>query len=810
MIKEQPTSKKRPLLLILLLLLLLTVYINKDKLGTSPNQITAVSQVTKSKQLTLDDETKTEIRAYFSDIKVNPEQYSIAYATKLDYGTGRKLLIAGKNREAYPVYQKIMAISYDQGSLMGVSIGLGALSNIMHKMGQKDEAIKLAMLEYKVSRALGQRFEYGVTQQRIAILMEKEGRSLAMSWRLRARESLKGTPHKQDYVGLLVNTARDFDRLKRPDDALSMYKEAYELGRTLGHSPAHRKSFLRAARWYMIALNSSEKYQNSIDVGLIALGTIKEDIRSTALHYDLLYQMGESYRGLNDPLQASGYFGTAYRHYEESRANALGDKARAKLDNNNWTLINRLIDSYIDQSDYHQALAILESNKARTLSDIADDSNQQFIYKELTALNRQHAKQRAEFFDPYRISLEGAVEQALNPEPIDTKKELKQLADSYEELLEKQAQEITQLKISSQIRDVAISRSVSAKQIREIQENLNAEQAIISIYARRDSVAVILMSRHSIYFHKSSLSYDDANRVVKQLQAALLNPAVDFYIEPAQYLSNQLIQPLLPKIPSSVKTLIYSADATFPDIPIGVLPVGNQYLAERFGVARVPSLRLFNVEKDLKKQNATQGISCVDPEIVNARLIFQRETGEALQQLYGNQLVNLVGKDCSANQLEKAISVNHTPAFLHIGAHGNFYKTNAMKSGLLLSPVNNPSNFEPSDVWNAEAIGAVDLSSINLVTIASREAALTDVTLRRDLFGLMRTLLFGGVDKVVAPLWAVQDQSTSLLMQYFYQGYKKGLTPRKALQKAQIALIKNSKFAHPFYWSGFVITEVSL
>jgi len=338
---KEASSKQRPLLLLLLLVLLAALLFNRDKFGFTTSDAastsgTSVIQNQQVKSLKLDEGLKANISMYFSGIDVKPNENSIAYATKLDHGTGRKLLIAAKYKEAYPVYQKILKISFNQGSLMGVGISLGVLSNMMHRMHEKDESIKLAFLEYKVSKASGKRFEYGVTQQRIAVLMESQSRSLAMSWRLRARENLKGTPYKEDYINLLNNTARDLALFNHKEQALAVYEEAYQSSQSLGGSPAHRTVKLRLVSGYMEALNESEQYQKSIDIGHDAIAKMKEDVRSTNLNYRVLYQLGESYRGLNDPLKASEYYGSAYRFYEESRANALGDKARAKIDNSNW------------------------------------------------------------------------------------------------------------------------------------------------------------------------------------------------------------------------------------------------------------------------------------------------------------------------------------------------------------------------------------------------------------------------------------------------------------------------------------------
>jgi CHAT domain-containing protein len=73
-----------------------------------------------------------------------------------------------------------------------------------------------------------------------------------------------------------------------------------------------------------------------------------------------------------------------------------------------------------------------------------------------------------------------------------------------------------------------------------------------------------------------------------------------------------------------------------------------------------------------------------------------------------------------------------------------------------------------------------------------------------DLVGLNRAFIYAGTPTVVASLWSVDDESTSLLMRSFYTHLKQGMSKAKALQAAQAETRK--KYPHPYYWAGFVLT----
>ena len=125
---------------------------------------------------------------------------------------------------------------------------------------------------------------------------------------------------------------------------------------------------------------------------------------------------------------------------------------------------------------------------------------------------------------------------------------------------------------------------------------------------------------------------------------------------------------------------------------------------------------------------------------------------------------------------------------LHIGAHGNFYPENAMESAVVLSAnaedekaVRSPASVAPRqqvatvDTWTAMDMAAADLGHIQLVSLSSCETGLTDQNLDRDVFGIVRALMFAGVDSVVAPLWSVQDEATAILISDFHAQFAKKL-----------------------------------
>jgi CHAT domain-containing protein len=74
------------------------------------------------------------------------------------------------------------------------------------------------------------------------------------------------------------------------------------------------------------------------------------------------------------------------------------------------------------------------------------------------------------------------------------------------------------------------------------------------------------------------------------------------------------------------------------------------------------------------------------------------------------------------------------------------------------------------------------------------------------MIGLNRAFIYAGVPAIVVSLWPVSDRSTAKLMKNLYENLViQKLSRDKALGQAQIDMMKDEEFAHPFYWAPFVL-----
>jgi CHAT domain-containing protein len=89
------------------------------------------------------------------------------------------------------------------------------------------------------------------------------------------------------------------------------------------------------------------------------------------------------------------------------------------------------------------------------------------------------------------------------------------------------------------------------------------------------------------------------------------------------------------------------------------------------------------------------------------------------------------------------------------------------------------------------------------VTLSACESGLGRIARGDEIQGFTRSFLTAGASGLVASLWPVADDSTELLMTTLYTELAGGAEAIDAMRKAQIAVLTQKPFAHPFFWAPF-------
>jgi CHAT domain-containing protein len=294
---------------------------------------------------------------------------------------------------------------------------------------------------------------------------------------------------------------------------------------------------------------------------------------------------------------------------------------------------------------------------------------------------------------------------------------------------------------------------------------------------------------------------------------------------------------------NQIQHLVFSLDHVTRYLPMAALFDGRQYLVERYTTASIISDQTnlrdrlpVGIQQTsvlaLGLTQAAAGFNALPHVFTELDEIVQESPQQNPQDRQGIYpgLMQL-NQDFTWRTLRDNISRH---PILHIATHGKFEPGNAAASFLVLG------NGEKLPIPKIRTL--INLGNLHLVVLSACETALGGTGQDGiEISGISSYFLDRGAKAVVASLWAVNDASTSQLMQRFYQNLanstaQQSISKAEALRAAQIALIQDRKIAghsdrssvqftqpsssrqpaiahnlhHPYYWAPFILIGNSL
>lgn len=160
-------------------------------------------------------------------------------------------------------------------------------------------------------------------------------------------------------------------------------------------------------------------------------------------------------------------------------------------------------------------------------------------------------------------------------------------------------------------------------------------------------------------------------------------------------------------------------------------------------------------------------------------------------------LVLLAG-DATEDRLRAALGEAERWGAVHLSCHGVVDPTRPAWSALALG-----IGREDGFLTVAELFGM--RLPADLVTLSACETGLGKTVPGEGLLGLPGAFLHAGADRVLASVWKVDDEATGALMAAFYGRRRAGVPAARALREAQASIRARERWAHPYYWAGWVL-----
>ncbi|ACB49978.1 unknown [Crocosphaera subtropica ATCC 51142] len=324
--------------------------------------------------------------------------------------------------------------------------------------------------------------------------------------------------------------------------------------------------------------------------------------------------------------------------------------------------------------------------------------------------------------------------------------------------------------------------------------------AIVYPIILSDRLAVLVsLPDQSLRVHITEISQEELEKQVKQFRYNIVIRSQRAFFDDGKILYQWLVQPFVNQLQKNkIKTLVFVPDGIFRNAPMGALYDGKKYLIENYRVALSPGLSLLS-PKPLQNQGLNTlfgGLTETFQQEGLVPLFYVKQELRAIQQQVPTTA--LLNEEFTLDNLQNILE-NQSFPIVHFATHGQF-----------------SSQFEQTYIvaWDSY-INVLELEQllkendprgnkpIELLILSACETASGD---SRAALGLAGFAVRAGGRSTLATLWSVNDQATAVIMAQVYEQLSTNkLSKAEALRQAQLAMLKNRWYKHPFYWSAYTL-----
>ncbi|HIF96787.1 MAG TPA: CHAT domain-containing protein, partial [Myxococcales bacterium] len=327
-------------------------------------------------------------------------------------------------------------------------------------------------------------------------------------------------------------------------------------------------------------------------------------------------------------------------------------------------------------------------------------------------------------------------------------------------------------------------------------ESVDPGAAVVYPIALPDRLELLVSRQAGIERFSVPIPRTDLETQVAEFRSLLMKRSSREYKRPARQLYNSLVKPYLSLLKAEgIDTLIFVPSGSLRTIPMAALHDGEQFLLENYSLGITPSLNLLAPTR-------------LDPRKADILLVGLSESVQgypalpgvseelaSIEELYGGRI--LLNDNFDPQQLESELT-DSPPGILHIASHAEF-TGNPDTSFVLTHSDRLPMEKLSSLIRH----GRYGDEPVELLILSACQTAIGD---ERAALGLAGVAVRAGARSAMGSLWSVSDDATSRLTLNFYRELGNAEASKaRALQQAQLLLLADPSFEHPFYWAPFLL-----
>lgn len=360
--------------------------------------------------------------------------------------------------------------------------------------------------------------------------------------------------------------------------------------------------------------------------------------------------------------------------------------------------------------------------------------------------------------------------------------------------------------------------SVGVSDVTSVQGILDAETMLLEFYQLGDETIIIAVMKDkppSIIRVPIDLEAD-SERLINLFSALSegrgINTRSHEFIkeikQPLSWFHDALFTPLydqLTELKKDIKHLIIIPYSFWHYLPFHALYDAElkKYLIDKFSISYAPSATTLALCS--QKREKEEGFTARKHGQYNSALIIANPTNDLPYAEEEADKVKMRFDKASVFKQEQAsldrLLDNQAADVIHLACHGYFRGDDPLFSHLVFSDTEGKETpvFMP-DIFNLKL-------NASLVTLSACETGLSQLTTGDELIGISRAFFYAGASSLLASLWTVNDKSTALLMDRFYEGLvRMGEDKANALRSAILELKAMPEYGHPYFWAPFFLS----
>jgi CHAT domain-containing protein len=311
--------------------------------------------------------------------------------------------------------------------------------------------------------------------------------------------------------------------------------------------------------------------------------------------------------------------------------------------------------------------------------------------------------------------------------------------------------------------------------------------------------------------------------------AASIRDAKPDYLVRARALYDVILRPLEATLArEKIDTIVVVPDGALRLIPLGALHDGERFAIAKFAIAIAPGLTMTSAARaekgtgrvllaglsepgpvmdklsklsmellgrsEVTRSAVTRGVRSAD---LKEGLMLPGVTEEIAELKRTTRSDRLLNEEFTVSRFREQVS-SGSYRIVHIASHAMF--SQSAETSFILAYDDVLTIDELQTLLRAEQ---VQKNPIELLSLSACQTAEGD---DRAPLGIAGAALRARAQTALGSLWPVDDQATKTLMVRFYELLNAGDTTKaQALQRAQLELIKNPSFDHPFFWAPFIL-----